>query len=88
MLRHKEAQKQQQLQEWIREKENRALTAQAKEEEAKKAAEAEEAAKEKKRREYARKQKEKLQGYKSKIKVEAEKISELVELGIDPSSLF
>ena len=84
----KKLKKQQQLQEWIREKENRALTAQAKEEEAKKAAEAEEAAKEKKRREYARKQKEKLQGYKSKIKVEAEKISELVELGIDPSSLF
>ena len=84
----KKLKKQQQLQEWLREKENRALAAQAQEEEAKKMQELEEATKEKKRKDYARKQKERLQGYKSKISQEAQKIQELVDLGISPDSLF
>ena len=43
--------------------------------------------KEQKRREYVKKQKQKLSTYQSKIKTEAEKIQELLDLGIDPSSL-
>ena len=84
----KKLKKQQQLQEWMRQKENRAMEVQAQEEEAKKVQEQEEAVKEKKRKEYARKQKERLQGYKSKISQEAEKIQQLVDLGISPDSLF
>jgi hypothetical protein len=84
----KKLKKQQQLQEWIREKENRALAAQASEDQVKRAQEQEELQKERKRKEYAKKQKEKLQGYKHKITQEAQKIQELVDLGIDPNSLF
>ena len=84
----KKLKKQQQLQEWLREKENRAMAVQAQEEEAKQLQEQEEAMKERKRKDYARKQKERLQGYKSKISQEAQKIQELVDLGISPESLF
>ena len=84
----KKLKKQQQLQEWMRQKENRAMAVQAQEEEAKKVQEQEEAVKEKKRKDYARKQKERLQGYKTKISQEAEKIQQLVDLGISPDSLF
>ncbi len=84
----KKLQKQQQLQDWLREKENRAMQAQQNEEEQRRAAQEEEYQKEIKRREYVRKQKEKLTGYKMKIKQEANQIQELVDLGIDPSSLF
>lgn len=40
-----------------------------------------------KRREYAQKQKQKLSSYQDKIKTETDKIQELINLGIDPSSL-
>ncbi len=84
----KKLQKQQQLQDWLREKESRAMEAQQAEEQERRAAQEAEQAKEIKRREYVRKQKEKLTGYKSMIKQEANQIQELVDLGIDPSSLF
>lgn len=44
--------------------------------------------KELKRKQYAQKAKNKLDAYYSKVKTEAEKIQELKNLGIDPSSLF
>jgi hypothetical protein len=80
--------KQQQLQNWIREKENRALSAQQTAENERKAMEQADEEREKKRREYANKQKQKLRGYKLRISNEAAKIQELKDLGIDPESLF
>lgn len=41
-----------------------------------------------KRKQHAQKAKSKLDAYYSKVKTEAEKIQELKNLGIDPSSLF
>ena len=84
----KKLQKQQQLQDWLREKENRALAAQQQEEQVRRSSQEEELQRESKRKEYARKQKEKLTGYKVKIRQEASQIQELVDLGIDPSSLM
>ena len=84
----KKLQKQQQLQDWLREKESRALASQQQEEQQRRSSQEEELAREFKRKEYARKQKEKLTGYKVKIRQEANQIQELVDLGIDPSSLM
>ena len=84
----KKLQKQQQLQDWLREKETRAMASQQEEEEIRRSLQEQELAKESKRREYAKKQKEKLTGYHIKIKQEANQIQELVDLGIDPGSLM
>ena len=83
----KKLKKQQQLQDWLREKENRAMAAQMAAEKERKIIADADAAKEHKRKDYARRQKERITGYKSVIKREAEQLQELVELGIDPQSL-
>jgi len=83
----KRLKKQQQLQEWMAEKEQKALAAQRAAEQARLAAQEDNFAREQRRRDRARKQKEKLAGYQARIKTEAEQINELVELGIDPASL-
>jgi hypothetical protein len=44
--------------------------------------------KEQRRKEYAQKQKGKLASYQHRVKSESEKLQELKNLGIDPSSLF
>ena len=77
-----------QLQEWIREKEERAMVQVKAEEEERRAMQEAEAMKEQRRKEYARKQKMKIQGYQERIKSEAEQIQELIALGIDPQSLM
>jgi len=79
--------KQEQLQEWLRVKEERAVAAQQQlQEEARKAQE-NEAEKERKRIARAKKQKKKLVGYQNDIKYENQKIQELLSYGIDPESL-
>lgn len=84
----KKLKKQMQLQEWIREKEERAMVQVKAEEEERRAMQEAEAMKEQRRKEYARKQKMKIQGYQERIKSEAEQIQELIALGIDPQSLM
>jgi hypothetical protein len=84
----KKLKKQMQLQEWIREKEERAMVQVKAEEEERRAMQEAEAIKEQRRKEYARKQKMKIQGYQERIKSEAEQIQELIALGIDPQSLM
>jgi len=84
----KKLKKQMQLQEWIREKEERTMTQVKAEEEERRAMQEAEAMREQKRKEYARKQKLKIQGYQERIKSEAEQIQELIALGIDPTSLM
>jgi len=89
MLRaKKKLRKQQQLQDWLREKEQRALAAQNAEEEERRAQALQAEIAENKRREYAKKQKEKLSEYGQRIKRESEQIKELLDLGIDPASLM
>ena len=79
--------KQEQLQEWLRIKEERAVAAQQQlQEEARRAQEIENE-KEKKRQARAKKQKKKLVGYQNEIKYENQKIQELLSYGIDPESL-
>lgn len=71
----------------MKEKEERALAEQQAADEERKAMLEAEHAKELKRKEYVLKQKQKLSSYQDKIKTEAEKIQELINLGIDPKSL-
>ena len=79
--------KQEQLQEWLRIKEERAVVAQQQlQEEARRAQEIDNE-KEKKRQARAKKQKKKLVGYQNEIKYENQKIQELLSYGIDPESL-
>ena len=79
--------KQEQLQEWLRIKEERAVVAQQQlQEEARRAQEIENE-KEKKRQARAKKQKKKIVGYQNDIKYENQKIQELLSYGIDPESL-
>jgi hypothetical protein len=40
-----------------------------------------------KRKEYVQKQKQKLASYQDRVKIEKEKIAQLISLGIDPKSL-
>eukprot|EP01039_Chlorochromonas_danica_P001837 gene1837-2010_t len=84
----KKKQKQQEkLQMWMKEKEERAQAELKAQEDEKKAMQEAELAKEIRRREYLSKQKAKLSSYQERVKSEAEKIQELVKLGIDPKSL-
>ena len=84
----KKLKKQQQLQEWMKIKEEKAAAAQKAEEEERSAMQQAEAEKEKKRLARVKKIKRKINGYHEQIKTEAEKIQELMEMGIDPNSLF
>jgi len=84
----KKLKKQQQLQEWLKEKEDRASNAQHLEEEERKAMQQAEVEKEKKRLARVKQIKKKLNGYHDQIKSDAEKIQELLDIGIDPSSLI
>lgn len=83
----KKAKKEQKLRDWQQEKEQRAMQEARQLEEEKKAMKDAEILREEKRKEYASKQKGKLNNYQQKIKEEAEKIQELLNLGIDPNSL-
>ena len=84
----KKLRKQQQLQDWMKEKEEKALLAQKAEEDERKSAIKEEQEKERKRKIREKKLKRKINGYHDQIKTEAEKIQELMDMGIDPESLF
>jgi hypothetical protein len=84
----KKLKKQQQLQEWLKEKEDRAMNAQLHEEEERKTMQEAEEEKEKKRLARVKQIKKKLNGYRDQIKTEAEKIQELLDIGIDPTSLL
>lgn len=84
----KRLKKQQQLQEWMREKELKLQNAASEEEEERRAMREAEQLKEAKRKERAAKQKQKLAEYEAKIKSEADAIQELKALGIDPESLY
>lgn len=79
--------KKEQLEKWHREKEERQLAELQQQEEEKKALQEAEREREQKRREYVQKQKARLNNYQDKVKGEAEKIQELLNLGIDPKSL-
>jgi len=85
----KKRQKQQlKMQEWLREKEEKAEREAKQQEEEKRAMQEAEELREQRRKEYARKQKEKLNSYQKNFKSEAGKLQELVDLGIDPELLF
>merc|ERR1711916_8817 len=84
----KKLRKQQQLQDWMKEKEEKALLAQKAEDDERKSAIKEEQEKERKRKIREKKLKRKINGYHDQIKTEAEKIQELMDMGIDPESLF
>lgn len=87
-LTKKKIQKQQQLQDWVRQKEQRVHVTTKTELEDRKLLQDVVAAREVKRQEYAKKQKQKLEDYQQKIKREAAMIKDLVNLGIDPKSIF
>ena len=84
----KKLRKQQQLQEWMREKEEKAMLQQKEAEDIRLAQHKEEQEREKKRKAREKKLKRKINGYHDQIKTEAEKIQELMDMGIDPASLF
>ena len=84
----KKLKKQQKMQEWMREKEERALAAVQAGEEERKAMQEAELLREQRRKAYANKQKQKLLGYQERVKTEAMRIQELIEIGIDPNSLL
>lgn len=84
----KKLKKQQQLQEWLKEKEDRAMNAQLHENEERRAMQEAEEEKEKRRLARVKQIKKKLNGYRDQIKTEAEKIQELLDIGIDPTSLL
>ena len=84
----KKLRKQQQLQEWMREKEEKAMLQQKEAEDVRLAQQKDEQDREKKRKAREKKLKRKINGYHDQIKTEAEKIQELMDMGIDPESLF
>jgi hypothetical protein len=75
------------IQEWLEKKEERAAAALNAEIEEREAMEAAEKAKEEKRKQRVLTQKKKLSTYYKQVKDECDKIQELKELGIDPTSL-
>ena len=84
----KKLKKQQKMHEWMREKEERTLAAVQAGEEERKAMQEAELLREQKRKVYADRQKQKLLGYQDRVKTEAMRIQELIEIGIDPNSLL
>jgi hypothetical protein len=84
----KAVKKRQDLQAWAREKELRQKAAFRLEEEERRHIDDAVAAREQKRAERARKQKQRIEEYQNNVRAEAQKIHELVKLGIDPSSLL
>lgn len=79
--------KKEKLAQWMKEKEEKARLEQRLQSEERRAMLDSEREREAKRKEYAQKQKAKLNQYHDKVKLEAEKIQELINLGIDPKSL-
>ena len=75
------------IQEWLEKKEERAAAALENEIKERQAMEAAEKAKEEKRKQRVKAQKKKLNDYYKTVKNECDKIQELKDLGIDPSSL-
>jgi ATPase subunit of ABC transporter with duplicated ATPase domains len=84
----KKMKKQEQLQEWLRAKEERAVAEQQEQQEQLRAQQRDEDEKERKRLSRAKKAKKKLMGYEATISLEKQKIQELMSYGIDPESLI
>ena len=84
----KQLKKRQDLQEWAQTKQLRQSASYRLEDEERRQLEEAAFARDLKRAERAKKQKQKIDEYRSTIRSEAEKIDELVRLGIDPCSLL